>query len=53
MFVSNHAEDKPTFEVPKVVDYGDLAQITAGQSSGSRLDATFPNGTPIPNLTFS
>jgi hypothetical protein len=48
-----HIADEPTFELPKVVDYGDLAQITAGQTSGSRLDATFPNGTPIPSLTFS
>jgi hypothetical protein len=48
-----HINDEPAFEVPKVVDYGDLAQITAGQNSGSRLDATFPSGTPIPSLTFS
>jgi hypothetical protein len=45
--------DQPSFEVPKVVDYGDLKEITAGQSAGSRLDATFPVGTPVSGLTFS
>jgi hypothetical protein len=49
----NHTDEQPTFEPPKVVDYGDLAEITAGQTAGSRLDATFPVGTPTSGLTFS
>jgi hypothetical protein len=38
---------------PEIVDYGDLAQLTAGTSGGSYLDAAFPRGTPRGDLTFS
>jgi hypothetical protein len=41
------------YEKPRVVDYGDLVELTAGQSSGSALDASFPVGTPFDDLTFS
>lgn len=41
------------FEAPSVVDYGDLAQITAGQASGNFLDQDFDNNTPVSELTFS
>lgn len=44
---------KLSFEAPKVVDYGDLAKITAGQATGQVTDATFPAGTPASSLTFS
>jgi hypothetical protein len=42
-----------TFEMPTVVDYGDLTELTAGQSSGNFLDQSFPVNTPFSQLTFS
>ena len=41
------------YEQPKVEDYGDLKDLTAGHKNGSALDATFPIHTPKKNLTFS
>ena len=41
------------YEAPQVTDYGNLAELTAGQTSGNVLDATFPAGTPKEELTFS
>ena len=38
---------------PKVTDYGTLAQLTAGTSSGDCTDAVFPAKTPKGDLTFS
>ena len=38
---------------PEIVDYGNLAELTAGTQSGSHLDAAFPAGTPYGDLTFS
>ncbi len=38
----------PTFE-----EIGSVRELTLGQSSGSRLDAGFPAGTPFGDLTFS
>ena len=38
---------------PEVVDYGDLAELTAGTQSGEYLDATFPIGTARGQLGFS
>ncbi len=40
-------------ETPQIVDYGDLAKLTAGQASGNALDKSFPVGTPKSQLTFS
>lgn len=45
--------DTLQFEEPKVVDYGDLSEITAHNTGGSNLDATFPVGTPKGDLTFT
>ena len=42
-----------TYEAPKVVDLGDLIEITAAQVAGSVLDRDFPAGTPVSDLTFS
>lgn len=42
-----------TFEAPAIVDYGDLTELTAGQSTGNFLDQTFPVNTPLGRLTFS
>jgi hypothetical protein len=41
------------YEKPEVVDYGDLVELTAAAAAGSQLDAAFPAGTPITDLTFS
>lgn len=41
------------YESPEVVDYGDLVELTAGQSTGDYLDAAFPVGTFKGDLTFS
>ena len=41
------------YEAPKVVDYGTLAELTAGQSDGNFTDRDFPVHTPKKDLTFS
>ena len=41
------------YEAPKVVDYGTLADLTAGQSDGNFTDRDFPVNTPKKDLTFS
>jgi hypothetical protein len=43
----------PEYEAPKIEDYGDLKDLTAGNKSGQWTDATFPVHTPFKNLTFS
>jgi hypothetical protein len=43
----------PEYEKPKIADYGDLKDLTAGTQTGNFLDATFPRGTPRGALTFS
>ena len=42
-----------TYEAPKVVDYGTLVQLTAGQQEGDYTDRAFPVNTPKRDLTFS
>jgi hypothetical protein len=41
------------YEKPKVEDYGDLKDLTAGNKTGNFTDAAFPPHTPTKNLTFS
>jgi hypothetical protein len=41
------------YKVPRVVDYGDLKDVTAAQTNGNALDKDFPSGTPKDDLTFS
>jgi len=41
------------YETPKVEDYGDLKDLTAGTKSGQWTDAAFPPHTPTNKLTFS
>ena len=43
----------PEYEAPKVEDYGDLEDLTAGTKSGAFTDAAFPAHTPFNKLTFS
>jgi hypothetical protein len=47
------AEATLEYEAPKVVDYGDLLDLTGGQSDGEYLDADFPIGTAKSQLGFS
>ena len=42
-----------TYIAPRVVDYGDLVELTAASQTGNQLDANFPTGTPRGDLTFS
>jgi hypothetical protein len=46
-------EDEMEYQSPTVVDYGELTELTAGATTGTSLDATFPSGTPFSDLTFS
>jgi hypothetical protein len=48
-------DDKSTieYEAPQVVDFGDLVEMTAGQSDGDLTDSSFPVNTPKRDLTFS
>jgi hypothetical protein len=48
-------DSKPTNEYvkPEIVDHGTLAELTAHQTLGSALDATFAAGTPNTQLTHS
>ena len=41
------------YEAPKVVDYGTLIELTAGQSDGDYTDRDFPANTPKRDMTFS
>ena len=41
------------YETPRIEDHGDLTELTAGEATGSHLDASFPAGTPYGELTFS
>ena len=53
MDATKNETDEPRYEAPTVVDYGSLAEITAGTLSGDFLDKTFPVNTPRGDLTFS
>jgi hypothetical protein len=46
-------EETSPYEPPRVVDYGDLVELTAGDANGENLDATYPLGTPRGKLGFS
>ncbi len=41
------------YEPPDVVDYGDLTELTAGQSNGHVLDSDFHAGADFRHPTFS
>jgi hypothetical protein len=41
------------YEKPRVVDYGELLQLTAEGSDGDCLDADFAAGAKKSSLTFS
>jgi hypothetical protein len=41
------------YEKPQISDYGDLLDLTAAQTTGSKTDAAFPTNTPFTQITFS
>lgn len=41
------------YEAPQVTVVGTLGEVTEGQATGTKLDRTFPTGTPFGDLTFS
>ena len=47
------AGENMLYEAPEVVDYGTLAELTAGQTDGEFTDRDFPANTPKRDLTFS
>jgi len=44
---------KKVYSSPKLIVYGDVTEITQGLSDGTKLDASFPIGTPKTALGFS
>jgi hypothetical protein len=45
--------EKKAYQAPKLVVHGDVEVITQGFKTGTKLDATFPVGTPFSDLKFS
>ncbi len=41
------------YEAPRIVDYGDLVELTAASTGGENLDMDYPRGTPRGSLGFS
>jgi len=41
------------YEAPRIEDHGDLAELTAGNSTGEFTDKAFPVHTPKQDITFS
>lgn len=48
-----NTNQKQPYQPPKVTDVGTVVDRTLGESSGTQLDAAFPVGTPLNQLTFS
>ena len=48
-----NTQTKQPYQAPKVTDVGTVVDRTLGESSGVKLDAAFPQDTPIADLTFS
>jgi hypothetical protein len=45
--------DREQYESPSLTAHGSIESLTQGASSGNVLDATFPVGTPVGDITFS
>jgi hypothetical protein len=41
------------YQTPQIEDHGDLAELTAGKNHGVALDAGFPSGTTLEELTLT
>jgi hypothetical protein len=49
--VEQHETPRPAeYEKPQIADYGDLRELTATQSTGTRTDV--PKGTPVPPFSL-
>ena len=46
-------QTKKAYQAPKLIVHGDAAQLTQMTTTGQNLDATFPAGTPLSQLTVS
>jgi hypothetical protein len=44
--VENETQETPAYEQPTVVDYGDIRELTASQTTGGHFDHTFVAGQP-------
>lgn len=44
---------KAPYEAPVLRAHGKVEAVTKGTSNGINLDAAFPIGTPLPDLTVS
>lgn len=44
---------KKSYETPVVTDHGTLSELTAQTQVGQNLDANFPSGTPLNQVTLS
>lgn len=44
---------KALYESPELTVHGTFESLTQAFGTGTRLDADFARGTPVPDLTFS
>jgi hypothetical protein len=44
---------KAVYEAPVLRAHGKVESLTKGGSTGSKLDASFPTGTPFSDITLS
>ena len=44
-------EETIEYEPPEIVNYGDLLELTAGQSTGHALDSAFHTDTHYPSFS--
>jgi hypothetical protein len=51
--ISMEKDTTVEYEAPRIEDHGDLAELTAGNSTGEFTDKAFPVHTPKQDITFS
>jgi hypothetical protein len=44
---------KAVYTRPRLVEHGTVEQLTRGFATGNYIDADFPAGTPVNQVTFS
>ena len=44
---------KKSYAAPRLIRHGSVEVLTKGLSIGTKLDAGFPIGTPVVDLTFT
>jgi hypothetical protein len=47
------ADERQEYQAPTLEVHGSIEAITQGMSTGNVLDASFPAGTPVTDITFS